>query len=167
MTGRRIKQGMMLLGLALMLLTQGCATQRERAERRAATQRAVQEAVARRQLRIDVTSLNTLRYGSRMVTPAFYLGLRGDTLRSYLPYLGQAYQAPMASPAQGLNFEARIDRLRESSPRNHQTTLDIEVKTQEDAYHYLLEVFDTGKASIRVQSQHRDAISFDGNCVLP
>ena len=36
--------------------------------------------------------MSTLRYGSRTVTPDFYLELRGDTQQSYLPYLGQARQ---------------------------------------------------------------------------
>lgn len=151
----------------LMALLMGCATQQERAQRRAQTQQAVREAVEKRQLHIDITSMNTLRYGSRMVTPDFYLELRGDTLLSYLPYMGQAHQAPMASPPRGLNFKERIGRIEESRPKEHLYCFDIDVKTEEDDYHYRIEVWDMGKASIRVRSQHRDAISFDGDCLLP
>jgi len=46
------------------------------------------DAIAAKQWRIDIRSMNTMRYGSRIVTPDFYLELRGDTLHSYLPYLG-------------------------------------------------------------------------------
>lgn len=153
--------------MAAGLLLLGCATQQERAERRELTRRAVEQAVADRQLRIDVTSMSTMRYGTRMVTSDFFLRLHGDTLQSYLPYLGQAYQAPMASPARGLNFEERITRLTESRPKADQVRLDIDVKTDEDTYHYIVDIFNTGKADIRVQSQHRDAISFNGDCQLP
>ncbi len=153
--------------MAAGLLLLGCATQQELAERRELTRRAVEQAVADRQLRIDVTSMSTMRYGTRMVTSDFFLRLHGDTLQSYLPYLGQAYQAPMASPARGLNFEERIARLTESRPKADQVRLDIDVKTDEDTYHYIVDIFNTGKADIRVQSQHRDAISFNGDCQLP
>lgn len=153
--------------MAAGLLLLGCATQQERAERRELTRRAVEQAVADRQLRIDVTSMSTMRYGTRMVTSDFFLRLHGDTLQSYLPYLGQAYQAPMASPARGLNFEERIVRLTESRPKADQVRLDIDVKTDEDTYHYIVDIFNTGKADIRMMSQHRDAISFNGDCQLP
>ena len=49
---------------------------------------AVLGAIATKRWHIDISSMNTLRYGSRAVTSDFYLELRGDTLRSYLPYLG-------------------------------------------------------------------------------
>ena len=66
------------------------------------------DAIAAKQWRIDISSMNTLRYGSRIVTPDFYLELKGDTLCSYLPYLGQAQVSPMLSPSIGLNFEEPV-----------------------------------------------------------
>ena len=145
----------------------GCATQQERAAQRELVKKAVAEGVAKRQLHIDITSMNTMRYGSRVVTPDFFLELRGDTLRSYLPYLGQAYQAPMASPPKGLNFETRMRAVKESHPKAHLTRMEIDVKTNEDTYWYVVEVYDTGKAYIHVRSQNRDPISFDGEVVPP
>lgn len=141
----------------------GCATQQERARRRAQLQQAIEQAVGRRQLHIDITSMNTLRYGSRIVTPDFFVELRGDTLNSYLPYLGQAYQAPYGSPSQGLNFKQRAERIVQSEPKPHLTCFNIYVRTREDYYHYRLEVYSTGKAFVHVQSQHRDPVSYDGN----
>lgn len=153
--------------LAGLMVMAGCATQQQRAERREQVRKAVTEAVARRQLRIDITSMSTLRYGSRTVTPDFFLELRGDTLRSYLPYLGQAYQAPMPSPLQGLNFEAPILSMSEGRAKSDMSRLEIDVKTDEDSFVYTVEVWDTGKAYIRVRSQHRDPISFDGEVAVP
>ena len=83
--------------LALLML--GCATQQEKAEQKAKMRLAVEEAIASKQMHIDIRSMSTLRYGTKIVTPDFYLELRGDTLRSYLPYLGQAQQSPMVSPS--------------------------------------------------------------------
>ena len=124
------------------------------------------DAIAAKQWRIDVSMMNTMRYGSRTVTPDFYLELRGDTLHSYLPYLGQARVSPMLSPSIGLNFEARVLSYKESKPKsNKYTQLDIDVRTKEDTYHYVVEVYDSGEAFIRVRSLNRDPISFDGTIV--
>lgn len=150
--------------IAISALTlMGCATQQERAERRELMRSAVTEAVGKRLLHIDVTSMNTLRYGSRSVTPDFFLELKGDTLLSYLPYLGQAHQAPMISPSQGLHFEAPILSYKLSQKKAHVSQIEIDVKTQEDSYHYRIELYDTGQAYIHVRSQNRDPISFDGH----
>ena len=126
-------------------------------------QLAVANAVADRQWHIDIQSMNTMRYGARTVTTDFFLELRGDTLRSYLPYLGQAQVSPSLSPSIGLNFEERIIQYKESRPKSKYTQIDIDVKTHEDSYHYVVELYDSGSASIRVRSLNRDPISFDGS----
>ena len=121
------------------------------------------DAIAAKQWRIDIRSMNTMRYGSRMVTPDFYLELRGDTLHSYLPYLGQARVSPTLSPSIGLNFEAPVLTYKESKPKsNKYTQIDIDVRTKEDTYHYVVELYDSGEAYIRVRSLNRDPIGFDG-----
>ena len=105
--------------------------------------------------------MSTLRYGSRTVTPDFYLELRGDTLRSYLPYLGQVH-APTLSPSIGLNFEAPVLNYKQSRPKSKYTQIDIDVRTREDSYHYVIEIYDSGEATIRVRPMNSDPISFDG-----
>ena len=118
-------------------------------------QKAVLSAIARKRWHIDITSMNTQRYGSRTVTSDFYLELRGDTLRSYLPYLGQVHM-PTMSPSIGLNFEEPVLSYKEGKQ------IDIRVRTREDSYHYVIEINDNGQAYIRVRSMKRDPISFDG-----
>ena len=121
------------------------------------------DAIAAKKWRIDIRSMNTMRYGSRMVTPDFYLELRGDTLCSYLPYLGQARVSPMLSHSIGLNFEKPVLSYKESQPKSKKyTQIDIDVRTQEDNYHYVIQLYDSGEAYIRVRSLNRDPISFDG-----
>ena len=152
--------------MALLLsVLAACATKQERAERLAQTRIAIMEALANRQMRIEVRSMNTVRYGSKIVTSDFFLELHGDTLRSYLPYLGVAHQAPMASPSEGLNFETVMKSYQQSNPKADLARLEIEAKTKEDFFVYHIEVYYTGKAFISVQSQHRDPISFDGEVI--
>jgi hypothetical protein len=123
---------------------------------------AVANAIADRQWRIDINSMSTMRYGSRTVAPDFYLELRGDTLRSYLPYLGQVRVPSMQSPSIGLNFEAPVLNYKQSSPKSKYTQIDIDVKLSEDTYHYIIEIDDSGEATIRVRPLNRDPISFNG-----
>ena len=126
-------------------------------------QAAVAGAIADRRWRIEISSMTTMRYGSRTVTPDFYLELRGDTLRSYLPYLGQAQVSPTLSPSIGLNFEEPVLSYNDGKPKsNKYTQIDIDVRTREDSYHYVIEIYDNGQAYIRVRSMNRDPISFDG-----
>ena len=124
---------------------------------------AVADAIAAKEWRIDVNMMNTMRYGSRVVTPDFYLELRADTLRSYLPYMGQAQVSTTLAPAIGLNFEEVVLRYQETKPKSKQyVQLYIDARTREDTYHFVIDVYDDGKAFIRVRSLNRDPISFDG-----
>ena len=125
-------------------------------------QMAVIGAISDKRWHIDITSMNTMRYGSRTVSTDFFLELSGDTLRSYLPYLGQAQVSPSLSPTMGLNFEERVRQYQESRPKEKYTQIDIDVKTKEDTYHYVIDIYDSGEAYIRVRSLNRDPISFDG-----
>ena len=135
-------------------------------EHRDSPSEAVAKAIAAKQWRIDINSMNTMRYGARTVTPDFYLELHGDTLHSYLPYLGQAQVSPMLSPSIGLNFETQVLRYKQSMPKSKKyTQIDIDVRTREDSYHYMIQFYDTGGATIYVRSLNRDPISFDGNLI--
>jgi hypothetical protein len=69
----------------------------------------------------------------------------------------------MLSPAIGLNFEEPVLSYKESQPKSKKyTQIDIDVRTREDSYHYMIEIYDSGEAMIRVRSMNRDPISFDG-----
>lgn len=149
-----------LVTVAVMVAS--CVTQQEKAERKAQIQKAVTEAIASRKLHIDIKSMNTLRYGVKTVTPDFFLELRGDTLQSYLPYMGQAHTAPMTSPSIGLNFEERVHNYLVSKLKAGRTQIELDVKSEEDSYHYFIDVYDTGDTYIYVKPLNRDPISFDG-----
>ena len=158
-----MKRRRIIVGMLALLMLVGCATQKERAEQQAKMQLAIAMAVTSRQLHIDISQMSTLRYGSKTVSSDFFLELRGDTLRSYLPYWGQAYQAPMGSTSIGLNFEAPILRYSQTRPKPNKTQMEVDVRTLEDTYHYFIDLYDTGEAYIHVRSLNHDPISFDGN----
>ena len=160
-----MKKMMTMVALAVWMLT-GCISQQQRLERQAATAQAVRQAVETRQLTVEVRFMQTQRYGSHRVGSDFFLRLRGDTLDSYLPFLGRAYTAPLGSPSQGLNFTSAIEHFRRSPLNDGGVRLEMSVRSEEDRFDYRLDVFPNGKAYIHVRPQERDAVSFDGEAVL-
>ena len=144
-----------------MLYTTGCASSRSSAERAAETQKAIANALANKHLRINVRSMHPARYSSRMVAYGFFLELKGDTLESCLPYMGQLYQGSISSD--GLNFVASVIGYRESRPKKDLARIELDARTTEDFYRYVIEIYDNGSAFIRVRGQNRDNISFDGD----
>jgi len=147
----------------LTLLTWGCAGSRSSTEYAAETKKAVTEALANKQLRINVHSMNPLRYASRTVSHGYYLEIEGDKLESRLPYMGQVFQTATFS-SENLNFDAPILSYHETRPKKGLTRIEMAVRTKEDIYHYQLDIYDSGNAYIRVRGQSRDSISFDGDC---
>ena len=149
--------------VVIALLTWGCASSQSSAEHAAETKKAVTEALANRQLHINVRSMNPVRYASRTLSYGFYLEIKGDKLVSCLPYMGQVYQTATFS-SENLNFEAPIISYHETRPKKGLTRIELAVRTKEDIYHYQLDINDSGTAYIRVRGQSRDSISFDGDC---
>ncbi len=114
---------------------------------------------------VDITHMNTLRYGSRMVTPDFFLEMRGDTLWSNLPYLGNAFRSDMGETEGVLNFELPVRNLEVTQPKKHRKRLSLDIRKRTELLHYTIELEDTDRATIWVRSNSRDAISFDGNII--
>ena len=159
-----MKKNLFVFAVAIIAIL-SCATQQERVERKELMRKTVREAVSKRDLRIEILSMNAMRYGNRNVGADFFLEVHGDSVRSYLPYLGVAHQAPMMSPGIGLNFDTRAISIKESHPKVDLSRLEIDLRTSEDRYFYAVELYDSGKAYIHVSSQNRDPISFDGELV--
>lgn len=147
--------------IATILLT-GCVSLQKREEQKELMRKAVSEALKKRQMYIDVRTMHPMRYTSKTITSNYSLEVRGDTVRSYLPYIGVAHQAPMSSNPQVLNFVERILSYKESHPKANLTRIEMSLKTSEDNYEYIVELYDTGEAYIDVRPQNSDLISFDG-----
>ena len=94
------------------------------------TQKAIANALANKHLRINVRSMHPARYSSRMVAYGFFLELKGDTLESCLPYMGQLYQGSISSD--GLNFVASVIGYRESRPKKDLARIELDARTTED-----------------------------------
>ena len=146
------------IGMTVVLALMGCSTltPAEKEAQRKATAQAVEKALADRHYTIDVQMMYPQRGPAKNMTSNYSLEVRGDTLVSYLPYIGRAYLVPYGG-GKGL-----MERYSVAKDAKGQTIVTFGVTNEEDTYEYQLGIFDNGSATIDVRSKQRDPISFSG-----
>ena len=150
-----------LLGSSACAMLSGCASAEERAARAAEQAAKVTKALEARDYKIAVNRMYPMKGSSRSVSYGYSVEVRNDSLISYLPYFGGAYNVPYGG-GKGLNFSERIGSYRESQKNNGERQIEISVTNEEDTYIYLIKVFSNGNSSIDVTSRQRDHISYSG-----
>lgn len=150
-----------LLGSSACAILSGCASAEERAARAAEQAAKVTKALEARDYKIAVNRMYPMKGSSRSVSYGYSVEVRNDSLISYLPYFGGAYNVPYGG-GKGLNFSDRIGSYRESQKNNGERQIEINVTNEEDTYIYLIKVFSNGNSSIDVTSRQRDHISYSG-----
>lgn len=139
----------------------GCATSEERAAQKAEMARNVTKALNERNYKISILRMNPMRGSSRSVSYGYSVEVRNDTLFSYLPYFGRAYNVPYGG-GKGLNFSHPIENYQEYQKKNGQRHIEIGLTNEEDTYLYTIEVFDNGNSSVEVLSRQRERIYYTG-----
>ena len=157
---KKVLVSMMLVCSAWVMLS-GCASPEERAARAAEQAAKVTAALKARDYKISVDRMFPMKGSSKSVSYGYSVEVRNDSLISYLPYIGGAYNVPYGG-GKGLNFSERISSYKESQKNNGQRQIEINVMNEEDTYVYTLKVYDNGSSSIDVQSRQRDHISYSG-----
>lgn len=155
-----------LILLTLMALAQAaCSTTRLTPEQKAAKEAREQQQLAEnlndRHFTIHVDYMQPMRGPVKRLTSNYALTLRGDTLISYLPYFGRAYNVPYGG-GKGLNFTAPISDYQVAKNRRNSYWVEIKARNGEDEFVYNIEVFANGNASIMVYARERDGIRFTG-----
>jgi len=155
-----------LLFLAIVLVLVSCATSGETAARKKMEKqemaRKVNEAITNRHFKVNVNMV--LPMGGSPISPStlYSVTIAGDSINSYLPYFGRAYDIPYGG-GKGLNFEGTIGQYSHgvnARKGEHQVTLYVE--NEEDIYRYDFSIFDNGSASIDVIARKRNPISYTG-----
>jgi len=148
--------------MSAAILLNGCATSEEKAAQMAELSANVTIALNNRDYKIAIDRMYPMRGSSRQVSFGYSVEVRNDTLISYLPYFGRAYNVPYGG-GKGLNFTAPIGSYQEFMKRNGQRHIEIGVTNEEDTYFYTIEVFDNGNSSVEVRARQRERISYSGN----
>ena len=160
------KEIVSILTLLLVLVMFGsCASSEERAAQKAEYARKVKIALDTRAYKISINRMLPMGGASKSVSYGYSIEVRNDSLFSYLPYFGRAYQVPSGG-GKGLKFDAPIIHYQEAKKNNGSRQIDIELKNEEDEYTYHFSVFENGNSSIDVQSRQRDRISYSGEVIF-
>lgn len=155
----------MVFGIVVLVMLSRCATVEERAARAAEQAAKVRTALTERNYKISIDHMYPMKGGSKSVSFGYTVEVRNDSLFSYLPYIGRAYQIPYGG-GKGLNFSERIGSYQETQRKNGLQHIEIGVKNDEDTYLYTIEVWDNGKSQIDVQARQRERISYSGDIVF-
>ena len=123
----------LLFTCSALVTLSGCATAEERAARAAEQALKVKTALTQRRYKIDVNRMYPMNGNSRNVSYGYSVEVRNDTLISYLPYFGRAYNVPYGG-GKGLNFSERIGSYHETQQSNGARLINIELKNDEDIY---------------------------------
>ena len=100
----------------------------------------------------------------KVLSGSWSLEVKGDTLDSYLPYFGRAFE-PVFGETKVLNFDAPIQSYEDSGLTKGIRTIRLRVDNSEDIIEYQLVITDDGYATIDVHPRKREDISFSGQIV--
>ena len=121
-------------------------------------------ALDKREYSIDITRMYPRRIGMINVNGGYSLEVRNDSVFSYLPYFGVAYNVPYGG-GNGLNFVSPILYYEDGYLEKGLYCVEIDVDLNNDYIRYHIEVYDNGNTTIYVESRNRESISYDGNFV--
>lgn len=105
--------------------------------------------------------MNPLRGPQRNLNSYYDLLVTGDTLKSFLPYYGRAFVAPIDPSKGGLRFNS-YDFTYESSKEDGRWNVAIIPKDVSDISKLTFTIFDNGNTTLHVNSVSKDPISFTG-----
>jgi len=162
--GNAIRKRFMLAAsilLGALMVSCSTMTQAEREAKKAKRAEYVSKVLDNRHYKIDINIMYTSRFGSKVVRDNWSLEVRGDTLVSYLPYIGEAYSATFGIN-KGFNFTAPIKLYKDYIDKKGNRNIQLTTDNEEDVIDYHLEVMDTGNTFINVISRKRESISYSG-----
>jgi len=92
----------------------------------------------------------------------YQLVVEKDTVSAYLPYFGRAYTATMNTNDSGIKFDSNDFTYETKKKKKGNWVITIKPKNQIDAQVLTLNVSENGFASLNVNSNNKQAISFNG-----
>ena len=104
-----------------------------------------------------------LRGSTRYLTSTYDVTVKKDTIKSYLPYFGRAYQAILDPSKGAIEFVSSNFSLNKTDKNNNEWQIIIEPHDVSDVQQLAFDIFENGTATLNVVNTHRDPISFYGH----
>ena len=157
----RTKKQIFMLLLALLVGIPTLSAQQSKKEKKEQKKEAVRQLIVSEDYKIDVNTAMPMRGRSIPLTSQYSLQIRNDSVFSYLPYYGRAYSVPYGGGS-GLIFNAPLKEYTMDMDKKGNAVIKFSARSPEDRYEFRAKVFPNGSASIDVNMQNRQSISFQG-----
>lgn len=164
-----MKRLFFLLTLVMGLGSMNLYAQKNKADKRQEeTEKAllVKETVQNKQYIIYCTHVYPQYGPSRAVNREYSIEMKGDTLRSYLPYMGVAHSAVTYGGMNVLDFEETVTDYKYREDRKGRLHVSFRARNGEETLDYSLTIYSNGNANVNIIPIHRDPISFSGELEL-
>ena len=122
----------------------------------------IKEMINSQTFTFEAQSVTPLRGTFRNLTSLYDVTITKDTMQSYLPYFGRAFNAPYNQTKSPLEFTSTHFTYTFSQRKKNAWNVTIKPKDNSEIQQYLFTIFDNGRASLNVTSTSRDPILFNG-----
>ena len=107
-------------------------------------------------------SVTPLRGNIKILTSPYDVTVKKDTLVSFLPYFGRAYQAPINPTDVGVQLTSTKFEYSVMPAKKNSWEVKIVPKDNTDIRELTFNIYNDGSASLNILSNFRDAISYRG-----
>jgi hypothetical protein len=121
----------------------------------------IEDLLKNRNFVFTANSANPMRGSVVQLTSTYDLILTGDTVKTFLPYYGRSYTAPINAEG-GIKITSTDFKYNVADKRKKRWNITIAPNDNKDVQQMLLSVSEDGYATLRVISTNKDPISFNG-----
>ena len=124
-------------------------------------EQAIKEQIIAEKYKISVNTAYPRRGRTVHLSSPYSVEIRNDSVISYLPFYGRAYSIPYGG-GEGLIFQAPLDEYEMEMNKKGTAKVKFTARSPEDKFTFNLTIYSNGSASINVNKQNRESISFSG-----
>ncbi len=163
-----MKKGLIGFWLFVPLLL-ACSTShlstKERLEKNSLIAQQVKNQVDSLDFDAEVTYMYPSRGLGRALDYGWNVRIKNDSVYSYLPYYGRAYQLPYGG-GKGLNFSCPVQSYKIHQNGDGKIKVVFNVRNEEDRYVYTFYIYNNGSFDLNVFANQREQINFTGKLNL-
>lgn len=105
--------------------------------------------------------VNPMSGRRRFLSPGYEMSVSKDTIKSYLPFFGRGYTAPVSPSDVDFDFTS-TNFISTVMPSGSGWNISIKPKDKMYIQELYFRIFDNASASLNITSMDRSAISYDG-----
>ena len=126
------------------------------------TKQPIKTIVDSKHFSFEPINITTGRGSIKQLTPGYIFQINDDTLKTYLPYFGRAYTAPINSSDVGFDFTTTDFTYSVSEGKKNRIIVDVKTNGRVNNVEFSLVVYDNGSAYLRANASDRQSVSYNG-----